>query len=141
MQVSQDSLQEQRLGRLPLPEDHTRAQDNSMVKAQLFDSILHPDFHLAVRHVYAQQTACARAGDEDVCLHVGLLRRLGVLDAQVVVDLPLVLDPAGGSSGGAHGVEDNRRMGTEGRDHISPFGCVGFLLGFKLRRLGRWWTP
>lgn len=121
MQVSYELLQERRLGRLPLPEDHTRPQDNGLLKVQLLDGILNTYLHLAVRHVDAQQTPCARAGDEDVGLHAGLLRGLGVLDAQVVVDLPLVLDPASCSPGGAHGVEDGGGLGTEIGDDAAPF--------------------
>lgn len=92
-----------------------------MLKVQLFDGILNTYLHLAVRHVRAQQTPRSRAGDEDVGLHAGLLRGLGGLDAQVVVDLPLVLDPASGSPSGADGVEDGGGLGAEVGDHTSPF--------------------
>lgn len=84
-----------------------------MLKVQLLDGILDTYLHLAVRHVHAQQTPRSRAGDEDVGLHAGLLRGPGVLDAQIVVDLPLVLDPASCSPGGSHGVEDNGGLGAE----------------------------
>lgn len=121
MQVSRELLQEQRLGRLSLPKDNTRPQNNGMLKVQLLDGILNTYLHLAVRHVPAQQTPRSRTGDEDVGLHADLLRGLGVLDAQVVIDLPLVLDPANCTPGGAHGVQDGGELGAEIGDHAGPF--------------------
>lgn len=92
-----------------------------MLKVQLLYGILNTYLHLAVLHVPAQQTPRSRARDEDVGLHAGLFRGLGVLNAQVVVDLPLVLDPASCSSGGAYGVEDGGGLGAKVGDHAAPF--------------------
>ena len=92
-----------------------------MLKVQRLDGILNTYLHLAVRHIYAQYTPRPRAGDKDVGLHTGLLRGLGVVNAQVVVDLPLIREPAGCGPGGAHSVEDGRGLGAEVGDHACPF--------------------
>ena len=94
---------------------------NGLLKVQLLDGVLNTYLHRAVRHGDAQQVPRARAGDEDVGSHVGLLSGRGVLDAQVVVDLPLVLNPASCSPRGADGVEHGGGLGTEAGDDAAPF--------------------
>src|SRR5262249_49907856 len=118
--------------RLPLPDDQTRPEDDGMRKVQLLNGILHTDLHPAVRYIPAQQTSRSRAGDEDVRLYANLLCGLGVLDAEVVIDLPLILDPARRRPGGAHCVEGRGGLGAEVGEHGAPFRRVGFLASLEL---------
>lgn len=107
-----------------------------MLKPQLLNCVLHPDLHPAIRDVPTQQPPRPRTRDENIGAYAGLPRRPRVLHAQVVVDLPLGLQAAGGGAGGADGVEDGGGGGAEGGgDHGGPLGGVGFEGGGKLRGL------
>lgn len=137
VQVLNQLLEEGRLGaRLPLAEDGSGPQDDGLVEAEVLDGVLDADLHLGVGHEAPREGAGARARDVDVGLDAGGLGGLGVLDAQVVVDLPLVRQRAGGGARGAHGVEDERRDGLQGRDEAAPLGAVGLDERLELGRLG-----
>ena len=103
-----------------------------MVEPERLDGVLDADLHLRVGHVGREKASGPCAGDEHVRRHSGRLGRGGVLDAQVVVDRPLLLEAAGCRSRGADGVEDDRWLGRQGGDHAAPFGDVAFLEGLQL---------
>lgn len=133
IQIREDALQEGILGPLPA-EDHTGPQDNRMLEPELLDGIFHANLHPRVGHIGegGENSSGPSAGDEHVRLHAGLLGRLGVLHAQVMVDLPLIPDPAGRSRCGADCVEDDRWPWREGGDCVAPFCGVAFFKGLQL---------
>ena len=140
VEVCKDVLQQRRFGLLP-SEDHTGPQDNGVLEIELLDGILDANFHLREGQVDREETSGPCAGDENVRLHSRLLGRFGVLYAQVMVDLPLILDSAGCRSCGADCVEDDRWLGRQGGDHAAPFRDVAFPEGLELGRLSSWQSP
>lgn len=136
MQIPNDRLQEDGFRLLPLPNNHPRSQNNGMLKPHVPNRILHPDLHPAVRHIPAHQPSRSRARHKHIRLHPGRLGRSSILNAQIVVDLPLFLQTARKSAGGPHGIEDDGRRGGEGGEHAAPSGGVGFLDGFEFGGLG-----
>lgn len=133
MKVADNFLGNGRLGLLSVSQDHARSKDDGLLKVHFFDGILDSYLHLAVRHVGAQETSRPRTRDEDIGLHACCLCSLCILDAQIMVDLPLILDTTCYGSCGTYGVEDDRWLRTEGGNHATPFRCIGFLDGFELR--------
>ena len=92
-----------------------------MLKIQILDGIFHANLHLRVGHVDREKASGPSARNEDVRLRSRLLGCFGVLYAQVMIDLPLILDSAGCRSCGAERVEDYGWLGRQGRDHAAPF--------------------
>ena len=112
-----------------------------MLEIELLDGILDANLHLRVGQVSEEETSGPCTGDKHVRLRSRLLGGFGVLDAQVMVDLPLILDSAGCCSCGADCVEDDRWPGRQGGDHAAPFRDVAFLEGLELGRLSVWQSP
>ncbi|KID90857.1 hypothetical protein MAJ_10929, partial [Metarhizium majus ARSEF 297] len=135
IQVSDNALKHRRLGLFPA-DNHPGPQDNGVLEIKLLDGILdNTNLHLRVRQVARGKAPSAAARDEHVRLDARLLGRSGVLDAQVVVNLPLVLDAARRGSRRAHGVEDHARLGGKRGHRAAPFGGVCLFESLELGRL------
>ena len=105
IKILDQMLKERGFGFLPV-DNHTRPQDDGVLEIKLLDGIFHANLHLRVRHIASEKPSSACTGDENVSFHSRFFSGFGVLYAQVMVDLPLVLDPAGRRPSGADGVED-----------------------------------
>lgn len=133
---SKNTLQEATL--FTLAQNEARPHNDALVKLELFNGRLDALLHLAVGRGRRQQAIGAGAGDEDKGLNAGLLRGAGHLDVEVVVNLPLVLDAAGGCARGANGREGDVRRGREADERGGPLAGVGVDDGVEAGRFGLW---
>ena len=142
IQIWKKVFQKGILGRLP-SNNHSRPQNDRMFEAELFDGILHATLHLRVGQVGKgwKSRSGSSTGDEHIGRYTRHFRGPGVLDAQIMVDLPLVPNPAGRRACGADGVEYNRWLGRQGGDQTAPFSNVAFFEGLQLGRLDVWQSP
>lgn len=123
---------------LALAQDEARPHDDALVELELLDRRLDALLHLAIGRRSRQEAIGAGARDEDKGLDAGLLRGARNLDVEVVVNLPLVFDAAGGRSGGADGGEGDVRRGREADERGGPLVGVGVDDGVEVGRLGLW---
>lgn len=121
---------------LTLAQDEARPHDDALVELELLDRRLDALLHLAIGRRSRQEAIGASAGDEDEGLDAGLLRGARNLDVEVVVNLPLVFDAAGGRAGGADGGEGDVRRGREADERGGPLVSVGVDDGVEVGRLG-----
>lgn len=135
--MRKNGLKKRRLGLLP-SENHTRPQDNRVLKPEFLNRILHTNLHFRIRHIGRKEPSSPRTRHENKRPHARFLSRSRDRNAQVVVDLPLILDAAGGHFAGADCVEDDGWRGGEGGDESGPFGDVGFFEGLEFGGLGGW---
>lgn len=136
VQATHQVLKESILGDLPVAQDGARFQDDGLLEADVLDGVLDTVLHLAVGGHVRDQTTGSGARDEHVSLDACLLGSPRVLDAEVMIDLPLVLDAASLGARGADGIEHHRRERLERCDHRAPFCRISLHESFEFGGFG-----
>ena len=98
-----------------------------MLKPKPPNTLLNPNLHLRIRQMTRKKPPSPSTRNKHIRLDPALLSRFSNLNAQIMVDPPLILDPPRRRPRSADGIEDDVWTGRQGGDHAAPFRHVAFL--------------